>query len=265
MGTLIYRNLFGVMFLASVLVHGGAALLGHTETATPKLKAVVAGRASISLRALASTGPKPTNEPTAVVHAVEKPKEPEKKPGVEKKEPPSPPPMKPIARKEQPASKAGPMLASAPEKLPLPAPAAEEKPTEKPAVAKEPPKENKPIPPKDPPQFTADEVRQATRGSVGSKGADVDQLPRGVATNQAPVYPREAQLAGHQGRVVLWIRIDATGRVARVHVHKSSGFESIDNAAMAAVREWEFEPARRGNVPVPYEVLQGFPFSIERP
>jgi len=49
-------------------------------------------------------------------------------------------------------------------------------------------------------------------------------------------YPSAARLNGWEGRVVLRAVIRADGHLSEVKVHRSSGHESLDNAAMEAVR-----------------------------
>lgn len=85
-------------------------------------------------------------------------------------------------------------------------------------------------------------------------GASVDISSKRL---NPPVYPQEAQWAGHQGRVLLIIDVDADGKVIQVTIGESSGHRSLDRAAVRAARRWRFNPAivdgKRvpGRVPVP--------------
>ncbi|MFZ5512229.1 MAG: energy transducer TonB, partial [Pseudomonadota bacterium] len=65
-----------------------------------------------------------------------------------------------------------------------------------------------------------------------------------------PAYPVLSRRHGEQGKVLLRVHVDAAGRAAQVDVKQSSGHERLDQAARAAVREWRFVPARRGDTPV---------------
>ena len=49
-------------------------------------------------------------------------------------------------------------------------------------------------------------------------------------------YPSTARLNGDEGKVVLRAVIRADGHLAEVKVHRSSGHETLDNAAMEAIR-----------------------------
>ncbi|MCI0340590.1 MAG: TonB family protein [Planctomycetales bacterium] len=73
--------------------------------------------------------------------------------------------------------------------------------------------------------------------------------PRLVA-GSPPAYPAAAAASGAAGHVLLRIRVSADGRVAEVTVQESSGWRALDEAAVAAARDWIFEPARAGGVPV---------------
>ena len=58
--------------------------------------------------------------------------------------------------------------------------------------------------------------------------------------NVPPVYPREAMASGAQGMVLIEVTIDARGKVSNAVVKRS--IPPLDAAALAAVRQWEFEP-----------------------
>lgn len=69
-----------------------------------------------------------------------------------------------------------------------------------------------------------------------------------------PVYPREAQIRGIEGRVVLAIHLSARGDATEVNVQESSGYEILDAAAERFVRSVRFNPARSGSTAVETEV-----------
>jgi TonB family protein len=66
-----------------------------------------------------------------------------------------------------------------------------------------------------------------------------------------PIYPMDARVERVSGRVVLTATIDETGRVDDVEVLQVSrtglGFEQ---AAIGAVSEWRYEPARVAGEPI---------------
>jgi len=72
-----------------------------------------------------------------------------------------------------------------------------------------------------------------------------------MESDRPPVYPEIARRRGQQGRVVLHVNVSAEGMPVTVTVAESSGYTSLDAAALAAVQQWRFVPATRGSTPVP--------------
>jgi len=81
--------------------------------------------------------------------------------------------------------------------------------------------------------------------------------------NPAPSYPVFAKRARQQGKVILRVQVDASGQVAVIGIHRSSGFERLDEAALSAVRQWRFVPARSGDRAVAGVALVPINFQIE--
>lgn len=70
----------------------------------------------------------------------------------------------------------------------------------------------------------------------------VDQAPR--ATFQAPMtYPPRARAQGQEGYVVLSLLIGLTGEIEQVEVVESYPEGTFDEAALAGIRQWSFDPA----------------------
>ncbi len=77
--------------------------------------------------------------------------------------------------------------------------------------------------------------------------------PKGYAgylRNPAPDYPAAAQKRGLEGKVVLKVHVLATGQPDTVTIATSSGHQILDDAALKAVTQWAFAPARRGQTPI---------------
>ena len=93
-------------------------------------------------------------------------------------------------------------------------------------------------------------------------GRDVPAEP--AAGNPAPAYPVAARRSGREGRALLRVVVSSTGEGRDVRIAESSGTPSLDEAALAAVRQWRFTPARRNGetaedvvlVPVSFTLLQ---------
>lgn len=78
-----------------------------------------------------------------------------------------------------------------------------------------------------------------------------------------PRYPHESRRRREQGTVVLTVLLSVDGTVADVSVSQSSGFERLDNAALAAVRRWRWSPTQRNGTPVMVRGLVEIPFVLQ--
>jgi protein TonB len=67
-------------------------------------------------------------------------------------------------------------------------------------------------------------------------------------TQVTPKYPEFARDAQIQGRVVLHVLVGKDGRVKNVKVIRS--VKGLDEAAVAAIKQWVFKPALSNNKPV---------------
>lgn len=88
--------------------------------------------------------------------------------------------------------------------------------------------------------------RDAT--TFSSQGGAFTEAKPGHLKNPAPSYPELARQKGEEGVVILRAYVIAAGKASRVEVKQSSGFPLLDEAALKAVRRWQFEPARVGSV-----------------
>ena len=69
----------------------------------------------------------------------------------------------------------------------------------------------------------------------------------------SPAYSEQARKAKFAGTVVLWIIVDAQGRVQSVRITKPLGM-GLDEEAVKTVSTWKFKPGLRQGVPVPVQV-----------
>lgn len=81
--------------------------------------------------------------------------------------------------------------------------------------------------------------------------------------NPKPEYPAASLQLGEAGRVVLNVSVSAAGTVEQASVRTSSGSARLDQAALKAVRQWRFVPARRGGEAVAAQVLVPISFKPE--
>ena len=79
----------------------------------------------------------------------------------------------------------------------------------------------------------------------------------------SPQYPADAQARGLRGIVILELMIDTGGKVASATVTRS--VPPFDDAALAAVRQWEYEVTRVGGKPVPVRLSVPITFTMPVP
>jgi protein TonB len=65
--------------------------------------------------------------------------------------------------------------------------------------------------------------------------------------NPSPKYPRIARRRDYQGTVVIEALVNREGKVEDLRLSHSSGYRVLDRAAMKSVKDWVFEPGRRGD------------------
>jgi protein TonB len=81
--------------------------------------------------------------------------------------------------------------------------------------------------------------------------------------NPPPEYPRLALRKRYQGRVLLEVLVMRDGRVSELRILESSGHHILDKAALRSIRNWLFEPARRGEEPIDMWVRVPVRFKIQ--
>lgn len=97
-------------------------------------------------------------------------------------------------------------------------------------------------------------------GSAAAQGGVVAPV---VVHHHEAVYPPAALAARQDANVVLVVTVDERGHVAGVDVAESGG-KPFDDAAVAAMRLWTFEPATRGGRPVAARIRVPFHFACQR-
>lgn len=80
--------------------------------------------------------------------------------------------------------------------------------------------------------------------------------------NPAPDYPPQSRRLEEEGMVKLKVRVNQEGRAIAVEVAQSSGFRRLDTAAVEAVRNWRFVPARRDGQPLEATVIVPVRFTL---
>ncbi len=166
---------------------------------------------------------------------------------------PVPTPALPVRRKEG-------QRRSTPEPIPR-SPAPEAPPLLTQAMPK--PAREVAAPAERPEKIAASEI--ASANPVAPVAPTAPRFSASYLQNPAPRYPLAARRAGEQGTVTLKVRVTSGGLPERVEVEKTSGSSRLDAAALDAVRQWRFVPARRGATPVESWVLVPVVFRLEEP
>lgn len=81
-----------------------------------------------------------------------------------------------------------------------------------------------------------------TTGGGNSKSGGI--AAPGILSKVDPAYPSASRKAGQAGTVLLRIEILANGRTGDISVVQSTGYSALDEAAIAAVGQWQFVPAK---------------------
>jgi protein TonB len=85
-------------------------------------------------------------------------------------------------------------------------------------------------------------------GDAAVSVAMLDKPPR-TSSQKEPIYPQAMRVAGTKGTVWVEFTVDETGRVHDARVLKST-HPDFEEATIAAVSLWRFEPGKRKGKPV---------------
>lgn len=97
-------------------------------------------------------------------------------------------------------------------------------------------------------------------------GLTADQPPVAINPVSPMVYPAALLQQGIEGRVLLRLYADSTGRLVpdSTRIEQSSGYPALDSAAVAGAPGLQFSPALRHNRPVAAAFLQPVHFGQSR-
>jgi periplasmic protein TonB len=95
-------------------------------------------------------------------------------------------------------------------------------------------------------------------GSGGGIGGGVFKVGGGISAPQPvntpdPEYTEEARNAKAQGTCILWMIVDDQGNPRDIRVVRGLGF-GLDAKAIAAVKQWKFQPAMKDGHPVNVQI-----------
>ena len=67
--------------------------------------------------------------------------------------------------------------------------------------------------------------------------------------NPPPQYPTMSQRLGEEGTVLVHVLIGVDGHAQKAEIAQKSGYDRLDQAALATVMKWRYVPGKRGGVP----------------
>jgi periplasmic protein TonB len=172
----------------------------------------------------------------------------------------SAPPAPPESEPPVPAAPEPPPPLPEPERAPDPTPVPQQKPEVVPAVRRD--DTPSPSPPR-----RANSVTAAARSPAAGPAIARNSAPATgarVRTNPKPVYPTEARRLRLQGRVILSVQVSADGHPTSILLSRSSGYPSLDAAALETVRRWTFIPAQAAGLAVASRVEVPVTFSLSQ-
>ncbi|WOG27677.1 energy transducer TonB [Endozoicomonas sp. 8E] len=221
--TLLLTLIISIFVHIAAAIYHGQQEVEQTKVAQGSIRAPISMTFSSVQQAAHQPEPEPFRDTPKPVEKKPKPiKKPEPKKNVVKIAEPEPQPEKPEVKKE-----------------PEPEKVVEKKP--------EPPK--KEVEPQEEPPAETQVVKTATEKTEveGLSNAPVFVSRPAIRKSVPPKYPRIAQRRNQQGVVMLEVVVDIEGHAMNIKVLESSGFKLLDQSAIAAVEDWEFEPQKRNN------------------
>ncbi len=97
-----------------------------------------------------------------------------------------------------------------------------------------------------------------TATKVELPSTDADYL-----NNPKPPYPRLSKQLGEQGKVMVRTLIGVDGTAQKAEIKQSSGYDRLDQAALATALRWRYVPGKRAGVPEAMWFNVPFSFVLE--
>ncbi|MBE9581165.1 MAG: energy transducer TonB [Proteobacteria bacterium] len=105
------------------------------------------------------------------------------------------------------------------------------------------------------------EIVGTLKGNGSEKGILTYATPK-YKENPPPNYPKVARRRGYEGSTRLKVEVLESGKVGRIEIASSSGFEVLDKAALESVKNWTFTPGTRSGENIRQWVMVPVRFSL---
>lgn len=79
----------------------------------------------------------------------------------------------------------------------------------------------------------------------------------------AQLYPTALKSAGIGGEVLMWVWVDADGAPGNALINVSSGYQQLDETALAIAAQMRFSPAMLRDQPIGVWIAQPISFSVD--
>jgi protein TonB len=113
------------------------------------------------------------------------------------------------------------------------------------------------------PRIVAPVAPAATAAPAASSDpVEGGDLSSQVLSARPPAYPLDARRRREQGTVKLLVLVGPDGHVADIRLAGSSGSDSLDRAALSAVKRWRWVPQRQAGAPVAVRGYVTIPFVL---
>jgi TonB family protein len=115
--------------------------------------------------------------------------------------------------------------------------------------------------------FTSDALGEVISQNASNErlstpqGDSPQSTPATKVKHVTPIYPAAAREAKIAGTVILEAQVATDGRVSEVRVVRS--IPELDDAAIEAVKQWEYTPRRIDGVPTPVTMTLTIQFSLQ--
>lgn len=107
------------------------------------------------------------------------------------------------------------------------------------------------------------EPRESAGGDEHGKGTGYAKSRLVVLSRVLPDYPPRARSLGIQGWVQLEIIVNPSGKVSAAKVVDAKPKEVFEEAALAAIKQWRFQPAYKNGQAIEQRALQRVDFRLE--
>ncbi len=98
---------------------------------------------------------------------------------------------------------------------------------------------------------------------TGSSSVTAARFDADYLQNPPPIYPAMSRKLQEEGKVLLQVKVTATGTAEQVQIKRSSGYPRLDEAALNTVLRWRFVPARQGSEVIASNVVVPIVFRLD--